>query len=184
MSDLSRRSFLQSVCLGGIALSLPRPMDIVAATVKDLKDPPIMAAYGKVVCPGSFRVYGISAMSQVRSPMTLGIFALTPKACTEKLYHGPLAIIRGAAFSHVMMQSLVVQEGSFLEFWAVPFDRVTPLGRVYVAVEGYSAGKVFFMHVTLDHARLERTRAIKLGLIDPSEPEVESEVTGELIIGN
>lgn len=187
MSDFSRRSFLKSVCLGGIALSLPKQMDIVAATMKDIEDPPIMAAYAKVACPESFMVYSVSMMGAGSGPMTLSIFTSYPKAQAQKLLEIRTPGIHGMS---TMLQSFYLKAGPFIEIWCAAWNGAPIFDKIHVSIAGYSAngrsGNYFStMSVTLDHVRLERTRAIKLGLISLSEPEAEeTEVTGELILRN
>jgi len=47
--DMDRRSFLKTLGLGAVALTIPKPLDIIAAKMADLERPPLHVGYAKTM---------------------------------------------------------------------------------------------------------------------------------------
>lgn len=182
--DLNRRTFLKSMGLGGIILTMPKPLEIIAAQMSDIEDPPIQAGFASVKMREPFSLHRLTWMANSRKPLDamLGIHLDHPElGRVENVLHSkilPNPTIYDCMYE--CMSVINIPEGTTVEFWVVCPERTkTPpkvnlqlLGTVGRVEDGQMRGRMYIHTLLTDHVRLDRTKAIKLGLIDPREEKL------------
>lgn len=183
MVDFTRRSFLKGLGLGTVAvLTLPKKMDVIAATLADLKDPPVSAGYARITIPQGFSINMFTFVNaEIDEQVTFQIRMMPEKTLL-------LAMMSGYGMLDYDCRYPVHMPGTALEVWATRRDgkpMLTPCtcwlrGTWHDGNGGYFVKAI---SAPLNHIRLDRVRAIQMGLIDPSEPEVEdpTEDTSKLV---
>lgn len=197
---MDRRDFLKSIGLGGLALTLPKPLKVMAARMADLKGPPIHAGLARFRDLGGILVHDFSiscvdpGLQEPHRHMDLLNNWSLHLAAHENgnfiiLMHGaPLnyLVVRDAvggprfdpAFFRGNLPSKILAETS-LDVWIVPRGEPRyPLPELTVALHGTKCGPgvtpgwgpLVDMMTQVRSVRLERTRAIELGLVSPSDP--------------
>ena len=210
---MDRRDFLKAIGLGGIALTIPKPLKIVAATIADLADPPLHAGVTEIGPLPGFSIRGISlsvhrltAMQEWASFAKNWRFTMAMRAGkllnqvvtsrVETILTVPLAFNRSANLSTGLSSELpyvrwpspyFLGEEETVEGWLVatpwssydeeegPRPPLRPLPDVRLFLHGTLLKDDRFFQMPLwskfEHVRLDRARAIELGLADPAEPE-------------
>lgn len=209
--ELTRRGFLEMVGLGGVALTLPKPLKIVAAKMADLAPPPLHVGYCELRSSGTEREpYGLLNVS-LCGPRDLSMARFEDfygKWCLSLNFRRPngnlLQFLKIRA-CHVSSEHRLAGELSeppvwtrpviygmntkpwiwpaedVAELWLVPGD---PFGqdapkyplpkRVYAALHGVryrQGGRTDYGTVgQFDHVRLDRAKAIELGIVNMLEP--------------
>ncbi len=203
---MNRRDFLKSMGLGGIALSLPKPLEIIAARMADIEGPPIHAGLARFRDLAGVMVYDFS-MSCVDPALlvpsrymnlldTWGVhmaahengenYIPVLKAPLRRLVdrYEDAPVIDPRFFKSKMPSRLLVP--TMLDVWIVPYEKpkhalppltVTLHGEKTKQIED-PAGEGWYasplsqkdLSAQIRTVRLERTRAIELGLVSPSDP--------------
>jgi hypothetical protein len=225
---MDRRDFLKSLGLGGIALTLPKPLEVMAAKMADLEGPPIHTGLARFRDLAGVMVYDFSLSridpdpafsnpdryldfvnawevhlaahenSRDYVPILQGVpvNSLVRKEhddprCTKVLRSFNTNLLRKSLPSKSLM-------GTMLDVWVVPHGAAKyPLPSITVILHGEMvnrpdiprlarekhidpSGRPVKAYVTLGQpltlsaqvrsVRLERSRAIELGLVSPSDP--------------
>ena len=200
---MDRRDFLKSLGLGGMALTLPKSLDVVAARMADLTAPPVHMGLARfrdlagimvydfsVSCvdpafldPGRYveliNTWGVHMAAHEDGKNYIPILRNSLKRLVvKKSDEGPVFDPR--FWKSQMPAKLLVS--TMLDVWVVPYEKpkhalppltVTLHGEVMQKTENSSWIQTFGMKdisVQVRTVRLERTRAIELGLISPSDP--------------
>lgn len=210
MDGQSRRDFLKSIGLGGVALTLPKPLSVVAAKVSDLEDPPIHAGCATFKIDRSYIWNDLLwnfPVNVAPSPRdyhrfiygtTISIFfkynrfsgevpkRLKVSQLTWPMSHIPSILEWKRAKKPVHGWGLSLFPGEEVEIWCMP-NRMPPhphllhgaisgkLLPVEFGMQGISrfdGGTGIWHYVSkMELVRLERARAIEMGLISSEEPE-------------
>lgn len=206
---MDRRDFLKSIGLAGVALTLPKPLSVVAAKISDLKDPPIHAGYASFKIDRTFiwndliwhypvgMVPTMQDYKRFSSGTSVSVFLGRRHDETAKItsiVHVPTSHIpsflewkkgHGYGFAH----GIYLAPGEEIEIWCIPHK--TPMGDpgkllpIEWIIQGMSTFELdphpaginksrlarwCFMR-KMELVRVERARAIELGLVTPGEPE-------------
>jgi hypothetical protein len=198
---MDRRDFLKSLGLGGLALTLPKPLEVVAARMTDLKGPPVhmglarfrdlagVMVYGFSVCvdpafldPGRYvdliNTWGVHLAAHENGENYIPVLKAPLRRLVDRYEDAP--VIDPRFFKSKMPSRLLVP--TMLDVWIVPYEKpkhalppltVTLHGEVMQKTENESWIQTFGrrdVSVQVRTVRLERTRAIELGLVSPSDP--------------
>ena len=165
--DLSRRSFLQSIGLGSVAaLTLPKPLKIIAATLRDIEGPPLMAAFGIAMFPENVEVMTFKWTSHSlnsEGELMWRVYNRTRPISEVDGHPGPLAAVVG-------LGSFCLPAYEPLEIWLVADQgrRIPPPSSFEIHASGLHHW--ITQEVVMKDVRLDRARAIELGLSKPDEP--------------
>ncbi len=198
---MDRRTFLTSIGLGGLALTIPKPLSVVAAKLSDLKDPPIYAGHTSFKIDRPFVLYDLYWNYPVNYPAgiehpsirdynlfthgtTVSLFSRGTRIMWEQLptSHIPSAREWGEAVKPKFGWGISLPPGEEVELWCVP--RLTSSGEhgkllpVDWTIQGlwkpsdkHSGFQAWYFVNKMKLVRIERDRAIELGLASPEEPE-------------
>lgn len=197
---MDRRDFLKSLGLGGIALTLPKPLEVVAARMADLQAPPVHAGLARFRDLAGIMVFDFSVscvdpgvLDPARYMELINTWGVHMAAHENGQNYIPVLrdslkrlIVKksedGPAFdprifkSHMPSKLLVP---TMLDVWVVPYEKPKhALPPLTVTLHGEKVGRkpppgwgvVVNYSVQVRTVRLERTRAIELGLVSPSDP--------------
>lgn len=211
---MDRRDFLKTLGLGGIALSLPKPLEVMAAKMADLEGPPIHTGLARFRNLSGVMVYdfSLSCVDQSFSfPHRYMDFINTWEVhlAAHENTRDYVPILQGVQVSRLVQKehddprctkvlgsrtslfrkSLPAKSlmGTMLDVWIVPHGTAKyPLPSLTVNLHSEmvkdrdSSGKPMRPYVMLGEpltlsaqvrsVRLERSRAIELGLVSPSDP--------------
>lgn len=186
---MDRREFLKSLGLGGLALTLPKSLEVVAATVRGL-EAPIHVGFSSfrkggfsvddvgVILPRSARPDDTARLRNWTLRVILRrnagqYFPIMQDAVMNRLW-GPGypsqeeidrrsgAIMKGA--------SLNVLEGDTIEAWLSPEGRPDGiLPRVHIGCQARRHGMPLVGTIKVRTVQIERARAIELGLAGADE---------------
>jgi hypothetical protein len=206
---MDRRDFLKSIGLAGVALTLPKPLSVVAAKISDLEDPPIHAGYArfKIDRPFIFNDlywrYSVNEAPSIRDydRFSHGTSVSTFFGMEQRFSPGYRPRVKlsweNIPTSHIPSfpdhipsfkanWGISFFPGEEIEIWCIPHK--TPAGEpgkllpVDWVIQGlseynslldphYQRSEVCYFWRPMSLVRVERTRAIELGLIKPEEPE-------------
>lgn len=212
--DLTRRGFLQMVGLGGVALTIPKPLKVVAAKMADLERPPLHVGTTEIGPLDMFTMHrfalNIGRLTTCKDAFSFSenwIFSMTFRDREGKLertnfVNMPVAFALftplDSGFSGCMETEESIEllrfeppvgcrisSGEIIEAWLVPAPPgpgeekprppLRPMPETTLTVDGIleREGRTFLHTVTSNFSkvRLERTRAIELGLVEPEEEE-------------
>lgn len=197
---MDRRSFLKSMGLGGLSLLAPKPLQVVAARLSDISDLPVHAGLARFrgVDDFSFQDVGIvyddwqkatasipQAVERVKDLMdnwTVHLAIRWGKDAYETIAVRPMArsVFCIGDRSHPYLPSSMrfhIKKADSVDVWAVPSGAPRfPLPRLTVAMFGPWTGTWTqpkprdYASLSMHSVRLERGRAIELGLAAPSDP--------------
>lgn len=210
--DLTRRRFLQAVGLGGVALTIPKPLNVVAAKMADFERPPLHVGTIEIGPLDGFTFYRFSLNIDRLTPLKDAvsftenwIFAMIFRAQKGKLnwmnfVNIPVAVALftppGNGLSgytdgedpiwlpHFELPVVYrFSSGYILEAWLVPCPLglgeekhrppLRPMPETTLTIDGTMEreGETFLHTVQskFRNVRLERSRAVELGLVEPGE---------------
>ncbi|SRR5579871_211271 len=192
---MDRRDFLKSIGLGGMALTLPKPLSVVAATMRDLTDPPIHMGLARFRGLGGLLIHDFS-LSYIDPNVSRERHSdLVENWSIHLVAHdgggGFVPILQGSVLGYIVGKpniGALIDRGAlparllaqtFLDIWIVPHSRPTrSLPELTATLHGTGTGPAIqtgwgpLADITaqIRTVRLERTRAIELGLVSPSDP--------------
>ncbi len=212
--DLTRRGFLQMVGLGGVALTIPKPLKVVAAKMADLERPPLHVGTTEIGPLDGFTMHrfalNIGRLTTCKDAFSFSenwIFTMTFRDQEGKLertnfVNMPVAFAlfspsdsglsgyKETAESTELLRfetpvGCRFSSGEIIEAWLVPAPPgpgeekprppLRPMPETTLILEGVLGreGDLFLHRVqsNFSKVRLERTRAIELGLVEPEEEE-------------
>lgn len=190
---MDRREFLKTLGLGSIALTLPKPLNIMAARMSDLTAPPVHAGLARFRDLAGVMVYdfGISCIDRYfANPNRYMDFVSTwevhlvahensenyipiLKEPVKRLVIGN-RFEKNWLFMNQLPQRMLVP--TMLDVWIVPYGKpkyALPPVTAVKKVENQSWYKTIRprdLSTQVRTVRLERARAIDLGLVSPSDP--------------
>lgn len=201
---MDRRGFLKTLGLGGVALTLPKPLEIFAAKASDLTDPPLHVGLcrfrdvkfsvnsiglftGKEVITNYDRWMDFAEHWKIHVLIRRDDRSYFPLLEDWAVHHHnglePRVLLRGASYN--------ILENDALDVWLVPAGKPKfPLSSVAITIYGppklgsidiswingqpvpprFNMDEPDFIVQPLRAVRLERTRAIEMGLALPSDP--------------
>jgi hypothetical protein len=189
---MDRRDFLKTLGLGGIALTLPKPLDLMA----NIAGPPIHAGLcrfrdvqgfpfeGIGVVMDHWQVSGLFTQEQfaeLKGKWTIHAGVRVTKDLYVPLFRQPLRNSLFGMRSRVDSSSkgMTIMSAESVDVWIVPEGIIRfPLPALTVCMYGPPAGfqgylvdaKIRpFRSLPLRTVRLERSRAIELGLASPAD---------------
>lgn len=183
MIDFTRRSFLKGLGLGTVAaLTLPKDMGVIAATLKDLEDLPIMAAYARFTPPPGFLIYSMHFTNCGNNWVTFQVRIVQPETLLLQT-----DVSKATTFDYPLMSPFLPQQLP-VEIWAAREDGKPLVNEMAITLLGALVDEKgqYTLHrralgSMLKHVRLDRDKAIKMGLVSIHEPEEVTEDTGKLI---
>lgn len=210
---MDRREFLKSIGLGGVALTFPKPLSVVAARMADLAAPPLHVGRAEIGTlsdqeRGNFvmthvSIEPIGILKRERYDDLLDRWNLCARLMNaeDKSRNGILYFNARLAYFHIRpifpgqatripqifteTMAWMWNMGDRMEFWIVPNDLRNlprfPLPEMRIWLEGWHHKRVdqigsfqymgFHAWCRVQSARLDRARAIEMGLVGPEEPE-------------
>lgn len=193
---MDRRSFLKTLGLGGIALTVPKPLDLMAAKLANIDAPPIHAGLCRFRDVQGFPFEGIGVVIDRWQDPAL----FTPEQLSELVHkwtiHAAVRVTKGL-YIQLSRQPLrnsifgtrwrmdspskgfTIMSAESVDVWIVPEGIIRfPLPALTVCMYGPADPGPFwhcpkgrpFASLPLRTVRLERARAIELGLVSPAEP--------------
>lgn len=199
---MDRRDFLKSLGLGGLALTLPKPLKVVAARMSDIEAPPIQLGLARFRDLGGILVSHFSLTFRSLPPLdrtkdfmenwSIHLAAHEEGRDYVEILRGPAAMFLqdgpsgDPKFRYHLPTRLLT--GTMLDLHIVPegMPRFT-LPPIVATLHGEGArrgngflsngnfpivmtGHMAEISVQVRSVRLERTRALELGLVSPSDP--------------
>lgn len=192
---MDRRDFLKLAGLGGLALTLPKPLEVVAARMSDLKGPPLHVGYGEVGGLGRLTAEAVGIAfpwkAHRETVSDLGNWRLHVLLRKDARMFSPLfqeradKLLIGPQLSKEVHLSALLNGGvsvnfaptDVLEFWAVPegppqrtfapFTTVLATRNLDLPMGRRARADVW---TPIRSVRLDRARALELGLVGPEEP--------------
>lgn len=220
MAGMDRRGFMKALGLGGVALTLPKPLSIVAARMADLAAPPLHVGWAEIG-PLSDRERGNFVMNEIiiepigflkkeryddlfeRWNLCARLMNAEDKNRNGTLYFNSRVAYFREAFKplfpedeiRVRVPKIFSDTMAWMwlgldrmEFWIVPNNLRNlprfPLPEMRIWLKGWHHKRVdqivppyqymgFHAWCRVETVRLERARAIELGLCGPDEPAME-----------
>ncbi len=199
---MDRRDFLKSLGLGGLALTLPKPLEVVAARMADLKGPPVHMGLARfrdlagvmvydfsmscvdpaLLVPSRYmdllNTWGVHMAAHENGENYIPVLKAPLRRLVDRYEDAP--VIDPRFLQSKMPSRLLVP--TMLDVWIVPYEKpkhalprltVTLHGEMMQKTENESWIQTFGrrdISVQVRTVRLERTRAIELGLVSPSDP--------------
>jgi hypothetical protein len=199
MVDFSRRNFLKGLGLGTVAaLTLPKRIDVVAATLADLEQPPTSLGYACLKMETPFSIFFMDMHNPFNEDLSFRFFINSQAKRNDSVELARLSIPRyctGSVVSSapgifILPESLNLPQNHKFELWVMRDGGRLPITKeVFFSVRGTfgpasgSSSGIMNLQLPIKNVRIDRTRAIELGISDPSEPIVdETEVTQSLFI--
>lgn len=190
---MDRRDFLKTLGLGGIALSVPKPLDLMAAKLTNVDGPPVHAGLCRFRDVQGFPFEGIGVVidhwqvSRLFTPEQLGElmgkWMIHAGIRVSKDLYLPLSrqplknSLFGTRTRIENPSKFTIMSAESVDVWIVPEGVIRfPLPALTVCMYGPPGGFLPefkgrpFRSLPLRTVRLERGRAIELGLVSPSEP--------------
>jgi len=196
MVDFSRRNFLKGLGLGTVAaLTLPKRIDVVAATLADLESPPLSAGYACLKMENNVSIYTMNMSNPFNENLSIRIFMNYQKDMSMEVARmitpsGSIGYISCGGPVYILPESLNVPRSHKFEVWVLRDEGRLPITKeVTFTLSGTffqgpgSGSNIVSLPLPIRNVRIDRARAIQLGLSDPSEPIVEeTEVTQSLFV--
>lgn len=178
---MNRRDFLKSLGLAGVALTLPKPIEVIAAKMSDIKGPPVQVGFTSLKMEEPFMV---SHMSWAAYPMAVreAVVSVHLDNPTHGRIGKVLQLSLPSPYEGVTecTTPIYLPTDTSIELWTACRNANETPPRVCLQVHGYVGrvedgmmrgfGNIFTL--ATKHVRLERARAIELGLVDPAEEKL------------
>lgn len=188
---MDRREFLKTLGLGGMALTLPKPLTLMAANIDG---PPVHAGLCRFREVQGFPFEGIGVVidhwqvSRLLTPEQLaellGKWTIHAGIRVTKDLYIPLSKqpLKNSLFGmrcrvDSPSKGMTIMSAESVDVWIVPEGVIRfPLPALTVCMYGPAGGFVVgskgrpFRSLPLRTVRLERARAIELGLVSPADP--------------
>lgn len=185
--NMDRRDFLRLAGFGGGALTMPKPLEVLAAKVADLTDPPLHVGFAHFNVPLGTTIYEFGVEVDFFSHKKtfaeydgdLHHWRAHMGFLNRKEY---LPALDGAVefYAHKvgaidsLMHPLIVPEPTEIEIWIVPTGHPKlPMPRMWVKLGASLKGEpdcIQEFSQVVKSVRLERSRAIEMGLALSSDP--------------
>ena len=179
--DISRRSFLSSIGLGAVSLTLPKNTSLVESLIRKVGPPPVNAGFARAIFPRGFRMMQLHWASMSTFGFDLQMFR--PKGNTKTtLMHvaSPSIPDRGMAVHMVAtgghLVSAVEEAEETFEFWIRSHNPEEVSPNIKMVVTGIKtsgkedSGKWEVIDIPIRKVRLDHGWALKNGIIRPDEP--------------
>lgn len=193
---MDRREFLKTLGLGGIALSVPKPLELMAARLAKVDAPPIHAGLCRFRDVQGFPFEGIGVVldgwqkaglltqeqfSELTQKWTIHGGVRVSKDIYLPLFRQPLgnSIFGMRSLGDFASRNFRIMSAESVDVWIVPEGIIRfPLPGLTVCMYGPGyppppwpecKGRPFASQ-PLKTVRLERARAIELGLVSAAEP--------------
>lgn len=186
---MDRRDFMRSIGLGGLALTLPKPLEILAAKASDLAAPPLHVGYVQI--PGGIALVEIGVSVNREENPGLDLAALFQNSWQIHVVSRPLragsyltlfegcfagtCFIDGSLVTQDRHVAYNVPEDHCAEMWIVPEGKPQRmLPKLHATFKALSINRLYANphkgSVPIKTVRLERTRALEMGLVTPADP--------------
>jgi hypothetical protein len=188
---MDRRGFLKLIGLGGTALLAPKPLGIVAARMADLTDPPLHVGLARFRGLADFPLYGMSLASEasdwsgvpayfdfIQNWHVRVVVRRDGARSYAEILHGPAADFLPPFGVDVTPGFLYgLQPSDVVEVWFSPSGKprfpLTPMKAILLGPPEHlmsRAGPRARVAAPIRAVRLERSRAIELGLASTADP--------------
>ena len=210
---MDRRDFLKAIGLGGVALTLPKPLEILAAKATDLVAPPMHVGRAEMTLEKGdylgFVIYGMAldtprdlrrdAWEDFMAHWVLRVayrdlagnlkdilrtpcraLPMRPGPDPALGWCGNLLSAMAPKRPFYLPSPMILRPGDTFEWWLVPYGAKRPLPRVDLVLtgtidrpRGFLSPEVSTAYYSLpfDTVRVDRTEAIRMGLVGQEEPE-------------
>lgn len=193
---MDRRDFLKTLGLGGIALTVPKPLDLMASKLAKIDGPPVHAGLCRFRDVQGFPFEGIGVVmdhwqvpglftqeqfAELKGKWTIHAGVRVTKDLYIPLSRQPLknSLFGMRARVESPSKGFTILSAESVDVWIVPEGIIRfPLPALTVCMYGSSDPGPYwgcpkgipFRSLPLRTVRLERSRAIELGLASPAEP--------------
>ena len=221
---MNRRDFLKGIGLGGLVLTAPKPLAVVAAKMADLEAPPLHIGYCEIGPLAdrqrAFELHGVTlriegagwddlpsrdAVQEFYEKWVLHLLLrrtaskevvswlrvptrFLPGTSPDRDMGAPPGRVRAVSVPYITHKAYRFSATETVECWLAPRPDETPprhlLPRcriLFNGVMGYTEkgerqghskvrSQSFFLYNEFEHVRLERAKAIELGLASADEP--------------
>jgi hypothetical protein len=177
--DLSRRSFLTSIGLGAVSLTLPQNKSLVDSLIRKVGPPPVNVGFARAVFPRGFHMMQFQWSAMSTSGFDFRLFRPNEKSKTTLMQmEAPASFETPAVMTYQLHGSYFVgdDKGETFEFWIRPNNPEEVAPDVKMTVNGFKTGKNVdggkweIIDIPIRKVRLDHGWAIKNGIIRPDEP--------------
>jgi hypothetical protein len=173
--DLSRRSFLHSLGMGAVALTLPKNLGLIEPIIKKVGPPPVNAGFARAIFPNGFHLWQFQWACISPSGFDFKLFKPGKKETTNfmSMYTPPGA--QALTYQMHGAYRTMGDAGETFEFWTRAHNPEELAPDVTMWVQGYredSKGNGIWQNVEvpIKRVRLDHGWALKHGVIRPDEP--------------
>jgi hypothetical protein len=175
--DLSRRSFLSSIGLGAISLTLPKNTSLVESIIRKVGPPPVNVGFARAIFPRGFHLCQFHWKSMSTGGFDFKLFRPEAKA-KATLMHMMTPSSYGSVITKYEMHGAYFvgdDKGETFEFWIRPNNPEEVAPDVKMVVNGFKRGngndgRWVTIDIPIRKVRLDHGWAIKNGIIRPDEP--------------